>query len=415
MLGFSRKTEYLQKMILFFIPLSLFIPIRLPKTGHIMLIYLVIVASIFLFSEMKLNGVAIYLFALIPFTRVVSYLFETSTWGLSSIKEVFVYLLIAGYISLLSSLLFIRLYGKEPLFHRIIKSFIFWGMVLSMISIQQRFNLFYLNDVYLSWLNPETDVQVGRIASLVANSNARPIGFIGNPNEFGFQIGLCLLSSWYALLFYRRKILYFFVCVFIFLGLMFTASRSSVVFVGAGAFLMLLGSDMHTKRKKIGILISLLFLFSGFIVLGLYIPQFEAYTERILGLVNISEDRSWQLRLFKMWQFNLNWFAKSPFLGVGTLQALEPKAADNEWLLLLRQWGVLGTVMLVFAIVFPLVETWLKRNTPSRNLFFSLGLLVGAGLYMIPAGFVSSLPLYTAWAILYFSALYNAGCKYKKL
>ena len=102
---------------------------------------------------------------------------------------------------------------------------------------------------------------------------------------------------------------------------------------------------------------------------------------------------------------------KSPFLGVGTLEVLEPGAADNEWLLLLRQWGVLGTFMLVFAIVSPLAGTWLKRKTPSRNLFFSLGLLVGAGLYMIPAAFVSSVPLYTAWATLYFSALYNAELK----
>lgn len=411
MLGLSRKTEYLQELILFFVPLSLFLPASLPNTWRIMLVYLVIVTSIFVFFGVKFNRLAIFMFASIPFTRAVSYFWETSTWGMSSIKEVIVYLGLASYISLLSCLLLIRLFGKEPLFHRIIKWFIFWGMVLSIISIQQRFNLFGLNDVYLSWLNPETDVQIRRIAALVVSSNARPIGFIGNPNEFGFQIGLCLLSSWYALLYYKRKYLYFFVCVFIFLGLLFTASRGSVVFVGVSALLILLGSDMHTKRKKIGILIGLSCLFSGLLALGLNIPQFEPYIERILSAVNPAEDLSWQLRLTKMWQFNLNWFMKSPFLGVGTLQVLEPGAADNEWLLLLRQWGVLGTVMLVFAIVSPLAGTWLKRKTPSRNLFFSLGLLVGAGLYMIPAAFVSSVPLYTAWATLYFSALYNAELK----
>jgi len=209
MLSSSRKTEYLQKLILFFVPLSLFLPVRLPRFSYIMLIYLVIVASIFVFFEIKFSSLTIYLFVAIPFTRVISYYYETSTWGMSSIKEVFIYLVLAGYISLLNCLLFIRLFGKEPLFHRIIKCFIFCGIVLSIISIQQTFNLFGLNDIYLSWLNPETDVQIGRIAALVVGSNARPIGFIGNPNEFGFQIGLCLLSSWYALLYYRRKYLYF--------------------------------------------------------------------------------------------------------------------------------------------------------------------------------------------------------------
>jgi len=415
MLVLSRKAEYLQKLILFFVPLSLFLPVRLPKAGYILLIYLVIVTSIFVFSEVKFNTAVILLFATIPFTRVVSYFFETSTRGMSSIKEVLVYLVLACYIALLSCLLSIRLYGKEPLFHTIIKSYIFCGLVLSIISIQQAYNLFGMNGIYLSWLNPETEVQIQRIASLVASSAARPIGLIGNPNEFGFQIGLCLLSSWYALLYYRRKYLYFFICVLFFLGLMFTASRGSFVFVGVGALLILVGSDMHTKRRKIGILIGLSFLFTGFLVLGLNTPQFEPYTERILRLVNISADRSWQLRLEKMWQFNLNWFMKSPFLGVGTLQVLEPEAADNEWLLLLRQWGVFGTAMLVFAIVAPLVGAWLKRKIPPRNLFFSLGLLVGASLYMIPAAFISSLPLYTAWATLYFSALCNAEIKYNKL
>ncbi len=408
MLTLSRKTEYLQKLILFFVPLSLFLPVRLPKTGHIMLIYLVIVASIFVFLEMKFNSVATFLFFTIPFTRVISYFFETTAWGMSSIKEVLVYLVLGGYIALLNCLLAIRLFGKEPLFHKIIKCFIFCGLVLSIISIQQTYNLFGMNGIYLPWLNPETDVQIQRIAALVANHAARPIGFIGNPNEFGFQIGLCLLSSWYAFLYYKRKYLYFFICVFIFLGLFFTASRSSFVFVGAGAFLMLLGSDMHTKRKKMGILIGLLSLSAVFLVIGLNIPQFAPYTGRILGLFNMSEDLSWQLRLSKMWNFNLSWFTKSPFFGVGTLQVLEPEAADNEWLLLLRQWGVLGTVVLVFVIVAPLVGVWLRRRIPSRNLFFSLGLLVGAGLYMIPTGFISSLPLYTAWAMLYFSALWNA-------
>ena len=64
---------------------------------------------------------------------------------------------------------------------------------------------------------------------------------------------------------------------------------------------------------------------------------------RFALLGDFTQDSSWTGRLLQ-WQANLELFARSPWIGVGPLFGADFRyVGDNEWLTLLRSYGLLGT------------------------------------------------------------------------
>jgi hypothetical protein len=378
--------------------MSLFLPGRLGITTYIIYLYFFCVVCFSFFSNIrfKFDYVIVFFIPLIFFP--ISLITESIFWGFTETIDLKIMFFYIAYLTGFNIIVSASIIDKKKLFEKAIITFTFAGIILSLIAIQQWLDLFNLNSIYLPYLNPIENVQ---LENLLRSNNPRPIGFIGNPNEFGFQLGICLISAWYGLLNFDKKKTFLTSFMLCFFSVIITSSRSSFVFAVAGMFFVFWGSNIRFRVK--------FFIFSaGLIVItiltmvGLNIPFLEPKITRIFEIINLSQSRSWNLRAELYWWFNIEWFIKSPIFGVGPISSISLKAADNEWYFLLRRWGIIGTTTLLIPIIYPFLKNLKEKAIPKDKLSLTLGLLVGGALYMLPAAFISSYILYTPWAILYF-------------
>lgn len=172
--------------------------------------------------------------------------------------------------------------------------------------------------------------------------NIRMFGTFINPNTYGtflaigmvFGVALMALST---TLF--RKIIFFAFFLLLFWALILTESRTALVslFLGLITFFV---SYNHFIHKNLFRALFPLLAFSILFVL-LFLLLRSDLVDRFSTLLNIMDDQSWQIRLFA-WYVNLRVFLDSWLLGYGpSLHQFSP-IVDNEYLLILRRYGILG-------------------------------------------------------------------------
>lgn len=294
------------------------------------------------------------------------------------------------YIYLGIFLIFINLINSEHLKYKL---FVFIRNCISLssvISITQYFNIFNLNNQYIRLVAPT------QYRTLVDNySWPRVVGMTSNPNVYAIMvvIGLLISISLYLNSKKKKDLLHF---LLNFIVLLMTLSRSGFVsFIIVMISYMLIDnykfliSFLNLKIKK-KYLLNFLFGFSFILILLLLlliIP--DDLTWRLYELVDLSGSSSWQARLIN-WQENFVLFVNNPFFGIGPAKSINYKhAADNEWLLLLRMYGFLGTFYFILMFTIPIFK--FKRFLVS-NLYGKtyISLLIGLSFYMIPAAIYSS-------------------------
>jgi O-antigen ligase len=221
----------------------------------------------------------------------------------------------------------------------------------------------------------------------------RPVGMIGNPNEVGFAFVLGALASSYRLIkgggwMYLVATL----CNLVALGL--TLSRTSLVALVAGVgYLYAIQVFLRDQRglgerlKYFAFPTSVLVAVIGYVLANPIL--YDVIGWRFYTLLEFQSTSSWQVRL-QSWQKNIRLFMDSPIFGVGPLRRAEVTAgaADNEWLLLLRTYGIVGTIALIGGVVWPNM-----RAKPGLRRVFVSSLLLGTAVYMIPAAVFHSLSL----------------------
>jgi len=257
----------------------------------------------------------------------------------------------------------------------------------------QYFNLLDIN----SWLIPYyAPTQIGGLVR-----GGRIVGTTGNPNEFGALMVLAAsLALTGALWLKGRSIkLFSWAALGVFsLAIVFTLSRSSLLcLLVAVAFIALYKYTMHFGFKKLVrmvVSVAPVLLIIAFIVLQLAPDLF--FLSMGSG-INLDTDASWQARLTN-WEDDIALWQQSPLLGWGPGKETISSIVDNEWLLLLRRYGLLGVV--VFILWFVSVYRTLSRiGRETRNNYtetFCTSLqatLIAYAIFMIPAGVYHSLQL----------------------
>ena len=230
----------------------------------------------------------------------------------------------------------------------------------------------------------------------------RIVGTTGNPNEFGMLMVMASSLAFTGTLWNKRislKIFSFLSFVILSFVIMLTLSRSAlIVFLISLVFI-----SFFKYPKKFGLKgkLRLIFLiFPIMIILGLILIQIAPpkIIMRITSALNIETDVSFQNRL-KIWKENLDIWKQSPIFGWGPGKDEMTTIVDNEWLLLLRRYGIVGVI--IFIILFWNFYSGLNRiqRRVEDNLFleiFAIFLqvsLVSIAVYMIPAAFYHSLQL----------------------
>ncbi|MCY7296204.1 O-antigen ligase family protein [Alteromonas sp. a30] len=270
----------------------------------------------------------------------------------------------------------------------ILRIFVIFGFVSALICIQQYFDILSLNRYYVPIIAP---TQFNTL--MPGYSSPRVVGIIGNPNAQGLVMAFTLITLTYLIL--EKRIKYGSVLfVVLFSALIMTLSRSAFIVWGCGTVCLILlfrGGWKLTIYKYVLLasviaIIGVMFVFlrDNKVIYNLILFRFEL-------LANGLEEGSFSAR-FNQWMLNIRYFLESPIFGVGPL----PRAgifhfADNEWLVLLRSYGLVGTGWLVMTLTLPLL-LFRPAHKWGKNLkSFNLSILLCAFMYMVPAAVLTGI------------------------
>lgn len=291
-------------------------------------------------------------------------------------------------------------------------NFLILTLLISLIiSVQQYFNLFNLNEKYVPYIAPTQYI------TLVDNYRyPRVVGMTSNPNVYSLMPGMGAIISWALLLDNKKLKDFIFLSLFV-LGTLMTGSRSGFIFMASGIFMYTLLYLLKLMRQKNITFKSLLkprsLMIGVFVLVGIFLILVALFyilpsnlTRRLVSGFNIKDDLSFQTRL-NIWREQSIYIKNSPLFGIGPAKSIKlVKQIDNEWLLLLRQYGFIGTGYLLFVFVYSFVT---KHASTYKYIYVSI--LFGCILYMIPSIVYNTFQVMPL--IIMFAALINKDKKRK--
>lgn len=318
--------------------------------------------------------------AILPFSVLNGYVngYEVSFGDFNQVIRITKYV----SIYLISILVFHS--GNEEDSYKIFRFIIISGIFLFFISLSQYFNIFNFNEKYVKIIAPT------QYETLINNHpHPRPVGMIGNPNELGFMFVILSLISIFCLVYFRRVWFVFCFMIFFF-GVVLTLSRGSLLGLvsGLSAFVLVYFFQQGFVRKIKITILSSVFLIS--VLLISIIPEvYDSYTWRFIRVFDIENDSSFSARLDN-WSENISIIENHPILGVGPLsRAYFEYAADNEWLLIWRRYGVFGIIITIMIFVSSIFR---RMDVSVRAMYISL--IWASFVYMIPTAVFHSLSIF---------------------
>lgn len=272
----------------------------------------------------------------------------------------------------------------------ILKTIVVCSMLLVPVVVQQYFNLFSINEFYVKNVAPT------QFLSLVDDyPRPRPVGMIGNPNELGFLYVLSALVTLYFVL-KKKQYKYFAIMLVQISIVVISSSRGAIValVVGSAMLCLLFSLDGNLKNviKRLFVVCFCVFvLVCLFLILASNEFIYQKIFWRFGELANIGSSASWQVRL-EVWNETLKLFFQNPIIGSGPLSrsGFVP-SVDNEWLLMLRNYGLIGTFYFILMFSLPLVLS--KKGRSDLYSSFLVSVFISTSVYMIPAFVFSSLEL----------------------
>jgi len=272
----------------------------------------------------------------------------------------------------------------------------------------QRLNLWGVNAVISPHYAPT------QMRNIIANK--RITGTTRNPNEMG---ALMVLASSLALsgaLFFRRRRLRLFswVCLSVFgLATILTISRSALIaLVIAMCFILFIRYPLALpSRRSLQNLLVIIPVLAVVSVLLLRLAP-EEFFVRVAELGDVASASSWYVRV-EMWESNLEIWKQSPLLGWGPGKATMGTIVDNEWILVLRRYGLVGLVIFIslFASLY-LGLSRIRRRSPAVEVVVLTvaleGTLVAYAVYMTVAAVYHLLQLMPI-LLLFLGLAYSQG------
>jgi O-antigen ligase len=263
----------------------------------------------------------------------------------------------------------------------------------------QYLNLFNINSVLTPYYAPT------KVAGVIKYGQIT--GTTANPNEFGALMVLAASIALAGALWLKSKgiRLFSWLAFGVFsLTITFTLSRSAllsllvvVIFIVFFKHFMRFG---FSKTIRMLLLIVPLLIILSLITLQL-VPEF--FFVRIGNALDLSTDTSWQGRLVT-WENQIDLWKQSPLFGWGPGKATMTTIVDNEWLLLLRRYGIFGlsVFLAMFIVIYYTLSKIARETENSYTETFCVSLqaaMLGYAVYMVPASVYHSLQLMPVFLI----------------
>lgn len=190
----------------------------------------------------------------------------------------------------------------------------------------------------------------------------RLTGTFKNPNSYSVILVIGHLITITLLFFEKGKIqklalgllaLFFLMC------LLFTGSRTMIAAYGLVTIILFVILFSNKNLNFFSILLIVFFLSITFLI------GFSVLTDDILlrlqSGVDVLGDESFGMRII-IWFLNLKLFLASPIFGWGPAKDFFTTVVDNEFILVLRRYGVLGFLCYLMIYLFPLYKSFKSLN-----------------------------------------------------
>lgn len=386
--------------------------IYLPRLPYIRLEHIVaFIAIVYLLSKGLLKkkfDLKIFIFPILlgvfGFINIIS-IVNGDLYGYKVvINDVFELYKILMYIFIFISVVSLIVNENEKI--KALKVLNFYIFISNLVSFTQYVDLFNLNVKYIKYIAPTQQKYL-----MPGYTWPRVVGLSDNPNVYSYIAAIGIVIS-VAMFLHTKNKFYILTTVTNFLALLFTRSRTGFVMFGVsvGVFLMIyLVEELLTRKTSLKDKGKWVFLISGIIVGFLLIFIFvlpESLTWRVKEIFSLASTNSWQARIVN-WNEYLQYFINHPFLGVGPVKSIDYIThPDNEWLLLLKRYGLFGTTYFMFMFVIPVALNWRRLKSDVVGQIW-ISIIIGTFVYMIPAIAFHSFQLMSIMMILSALALSN--------
>ncbi len=271
---------------------------------------------------------------------------------------------------------------------RLLNAVIVCAFLSALVAITQYFNFYSINELYVRTIAPT------QYRSLVDGyPSPRVIGITANPNYYALFAGVAGVISFRKFL-DDKKYLYLIATGFFFIIVNMTKSRSGFIFFGLAILCLFIIrswrkirvslADMNRpeiRREIYQILVRItvvILLLAAFVRFG---P--ESLTWRLKHGMDILNDASFMTRV-RRWVKYYRQFDLPNFFGVGPTKSISMSfQVDNEWLILLKEFGVIGIFYIILLFIVPMI----RCNSYYKDIYFAV---ISAGaVFMMTSVFIN--------------------------
>ena len=272
-------------------------------------------------------------------------------------------------------LIFLTVASSKPTkqdFKLLLISFLLVMIVSALIGILQFYNIFGFS----SLTGP---IYLGE---KIFKVNERLTGTFSNPNSYSVVLGFSIIISLVLLLTEKKhkpKVLYVFTLGFFSICMLITGSRTGLAAILFSLIiLLLLFTRFNVKRFKS--IIPIILLLSISFTVGVYYAG-QDIVSRLSSGVNLLENESLLMRIYA-WYLNIQLIIQSPILGWGPTKEMFTTVVDNEYILTVRRYGIVGGLAFLSLYLYPLLVS-LKHYFQSAGNKFALIISVTMVFFLI--------------------------------
>lgn len=170
--------------------------------------------------------------------------------------------------------------------------------------------------------------------------------------------------------------------------MLFAGSRTMIAAYLLVTIIMILIGASKAGYKKSQIVTLILVLGVSFLVAVSFISY--RILVRLESGLDIFSDESFALRMLA-WYLNIQLFIESPVIGWGAAKAIHTTIVDNEYILILRRFGVLGLFSFLAYYLHPLYVSFKNLKSESKNILLFSSVLFTVIITFLIAGLTNSL------------------------
>jgi O-antigen ligase len=256
------------------------------------------------------------------------------------------------------------------------------ALVVAAIGIFQRYNILNFNSWFTKYYLVSSNADT--IGQYIGSADSgRVVGTLSNPNFYSVQIVIFILALLSNLIFTNKKkfrVYNIILILLLILAMIFTQSRTAIIVLSILVIYIIAIQIGRGEKKN---LIRYLLIGAGIAIMTYILIRIMGLNYLFSGLKNGLKTHSFILRI-ERWNDALNLFKLHPIVGIGPVIGKYLAAVDNEYIHILRNYGILGLaahlIFYIYVFIVSFKDIFSKRSTAVSQYAFLVNCSITAVL-----------------------------------